>query len=160
MVSFPLDRFIFSTPFTPDGSPHGELHEQYKRKTILTTANYFPYVKTRIQVTHKKQVRLKPILQMKLSRGSLVPGLDTRPQKLDHPDSCCSWNHPFFPDRSNADRGRDRGRPKEDRRIGCGHQTRAARCENHANVPSRLYRAHSESGQERKTQVHLFSSEI
>ena len=43
-------RFIFSTPFTPDGSPHGDLAEQYKRKTILTTVNHFPYIKTRIQV--------------------------------------------------------------------------------------------------------------
>ena len=43
-------RFIFSTPFTADGSPHGDLAEQYKRKTILTTVNHFPYIKTRIQV--------------------------------------------------------------------------------------------------------------
>ena len=43
-------RFIFSTPFTTDGSPHGDLADQYKRKTILTTVNHFPYVKTRIQV--------------------------------------------------------------------------------------------------------------
>jgi hypothetical protein len=49
-------RFIFSTPFTPEGNPHGELHEQYKRKTILTTSNHFPYVKTRIQVVERKQV--------------------------------------------------------------------------------------------------------
>ena len=49
-------RFIFATPFTPDGKPHGELHEQYKRKTILTTSNHFPYVKTRIKVEDRKQV--------------------------------------------------------------------------------------------------------
>ena len=49
-------RFIFATPFTPDGNPHGELHEQYKRKTILTTSNHFPYVKTRIKVEDRKQV--------------------------------------------------------------------------------------------------------
>ena len=52
------DRFIFATPFTPDGNPHGELHEQFKRKTMLTTANHFPYVKTRIQVVDRKQVSL------------------------------------------------------------------------------------------------------
>ena len=46
-------RFIFSTPFTADGSPHGDLAEQYKRKTILTTVNHFPYIKTRIQVGRK-----------------------------------------------------------------------------------------------------------
>ena len=43
-------RFIFATPFTTDGSPHGDLADQYKRKTILTTVNHFPYIKTRIQV--------------------------------------------------------------------------------------------------------------
>ncbi len=59
--SFLLVRFIFATPFTPDGNPHGELHEQYKRKTILTTSNHFPYVKTRIQVVDRKQVVLTPI---------------------------------------------------------------------------------------------------
>lgn len=50
-------RFIFATPFTKTGKAHGELHEQCKRKTILTTANHFPYVKTRIAVVHRKQVR-------------------------------------------------------------------------------------------------------
>lgn len=53
---FISERFIFATPFTPAGRAHGELHEQCKRKTILTTANHFPYVKTRIQVIHRKQV--------------------------------------------------------------------------------------------------------
>ena len=60
--------------------PHGELAEQYKRKTILTTVNHFPYIKTRIQVpqtefnclrvdllhlvgqvAHQKQIILTPI---------------------------------------------------------------------------------------------------
>ena len=50
-----LYRFIFSTPFTTDGSPHGDLADQYKRKTILTTVNHFPYIKTRIQVTISRQ---------------------------------------------------------------------------------------------------------
>jgi hypothetical protein len=52
---------MFATPFTPDGRAHGELHEQYKRKTILTTANHFPYVKTRIQVVDRRQMVLTPI---------------------------------------------------------------------------------------------------
>lgn len=50
------ERFIFATPFTKSGKAHGELHEQCKRKTILTTANHFPYVKTRIQVVARSQV--------------------------------------------------------------------------------------------------------
>ena len=64
--NFNIMRFIFSTPFTPDGSPHGELHEQFKRKTILTTGDttgtiYFPYVKTRIKVVDRKEIVLTPI---------------------------------------------------------------------------------------------------
>ena len=48
--NFNIKEFIFSTPFTPDGNPHGELKDQYKRKTILETEKHFPYVKTRIEV--------------------------------------------------------------------------------------------------------------
>lgn len=50
-----LKNFVFSTPFTNDPNrPHGELHEQHKRKTILTTQCHFPYVKTRIPVVAKR----------------------------------------------------------------------------------------------------------
>ncbi|XP_046442972.1 dedicator of cytokinesis protein 7-like isoform X3 [Daphnia pulex] len=59
--NFNIKRFMYATPFTPDGRAHGELHEQYKRKTVLTTANHFPYVKTRIQVAERRQVVLTPI---------------------------------------------------------------------------------------------------
>ena len=47
---------MYETPFTPSGKPHGELVTQYKRKTILTAANSFPYVKTRVNVVHREQV--------------------------------------------------------------------------------------------------------
>lgn len=43
------------------GKAHGELRDQYKRKTILTTAVHFPYVKTRIQVVNRVQITLTPI---------------------------------------------------------------------------------------------------
>lgn len=59
--NFNIKRFMYATPFTPTGRAHGELHEQYKRKTILTTSNHFPYVKTRIQVVSRKVVELTPI---------------------------------------------------------------------------------------------------
>ena len=77
--------------------PHGELAEQYKRKTILTTVNHFPYIKTRIQVpqtdfnclrvdllhlvgqvAHQKQIILTPIevaiedIQMKVKPVLMV----------------------------------------------------------------------------------------
>ena len=59
-VSFSV-RFIYSTPFTRDGNPHGELNEQYKRKTILKASHHFPYVKTRILVRESKSIVLSPI---------------------------------------------------------------------------------------------------
>ncbi|XP_071954468.1 dedicator of cytokinesis protein 7-like [Antedon mediterranea] len=59
--SYNLRRFVFATPFTQEGRAHGELHEQYKRKTILTTSHAFPYVKTRCTVIHKEEIVLRPI---------------------------------------------------------------------------------------------------
>ncbi|KAG1678326.1 Dedicator of cytokinesis protein 7 [Nymphon striatum] len=59
--NYNIKRFMYSTPFTLDGRPHGELHEQYKRKTTIETACSFPYVKTRIHVIKKKQFVLTPI---------------------------------------------------------------------------------------------------
>uniref|UniRef100_A0A7M5X2J4 Dedicator of cytokinesis protein 7 n=2 Tax=Clytia hemisphaerica TaxID=252671 RepID=A0A7M5X2J4_9CNID len=56
-----LRRFIFVTPFTPSGKAHGELSNQYKRKTVLTVANAFPYIKTRINVTQREELVLTPI---------------------------------------------------------------------------------------------------
>ncbi|XP_068675223.1 dedicator of cytokinesis protein 7-like [Montipora foliosa] len=59
--NFNIRRFMYVTPFTPSGKAHGELVTQYKRKTILTAANSFPYVKTRINVVHREQMVLSPI---------------------------------------------------------------------------------------------------
>ncbi|CAD7079957.1 unnamed protein product [Hermetia illucens] len=59
--NFNIKRFIFATPFTKSGKAHGDLHEQCKRKTILTTINHFPYVKTRLQVVARQQIILEPI---------------------------------------------------------------------------------------------------
>ena len=56
------ERFIYSTPFTFNGRAHGQLYEQCKRKTIITTTQAFPYVKTRVQVQGPHQiVVLSPI---------------------------------------------------------------------------------------------------
>lgn len=52
---------MYVTPFTPSGKKRGDLANQYKRKTTLTVANSFPYVKTRISVIHREQIVLKPI---------------------------------------------------------------------------------------------------
>ncbi|NWY01652.1 DOCK8 protein, partial [Nothoprocta ornata] len=59
--NFNLNRFMYTTPFTTDGRPRGELSEQYKRNTILTTMHAFPYIKTRINVIQKEEFILTPI---------------------------------------------------------------------------------------------------
>lgn len=59
--NYNLRRFMYATPFTLDGRAHGELHEQYKRKTILTTVQAFPYIKTRLTVVERQQIILSPV---------------------------------------------------------------------------------------------------
>ncbi|XP_075064688.1 dedicator of cytokinesis protein 8 isoform X2 [Mixophyes fleayi] len=59
--NYNLRRFMYTTPFTQDGRPRGDLSEQYKRKTILTTMHAFPYIKTRINVIQKEEFILTPI---------------------------------------------------------------------------------------------------
>lgn len=60
--NFNLRRFMYTTPFTKSGRPRGELNEQYKRKTILTTMHAFPYVKTRINVIQKEEASVEGML--------------------------------------------------------------------------------------------------
>lgn len=59
--NFNIKRFVYYTPFTISGRAHGELQEQCKRRTVLTTANHFPYIKTRIQVVDRRQCVVTPI---------------------------------------------------------------------------------------------------
>ncbi|KAM4888495.1 dedicator of cytokinesis protein 6 [Thomomys bottae] len=59
--NYGLRAFLFCTPFTPDGRAHGELPEQHKRKTLLTTEHAFPYIKTRIRVCHREETVLTPV---------------------------------------------------------------------------------------------------
>lgn len=58
--NYGLRTFLFCTPFTPDGRAHGELPEQHKRKTLLSTDHAFPYIKTRIRVCHREEVGRGP----------------------------------------------------------------------------------------------------
>ena len=51
-----LGRFVFSTPYTPSGKAHGEVDEQFMLKTILTSAESFPYVKRRSRVVKADKV--------------------------------------------------------------------------------------------------------
>lgn len=64
--NFNLRRFMYTTPFTKSGRPRGELNEQYKRKTILTTMHAFPYIKTRINVIQKEEVMTTPPAPLRL----------------------------------------------------------------------------------------------
>ncbi|VDN59113.1 unnamed protein product [Dracunculus medinensis] len=56
-----LNRFVYATPFTKDGRPHGDLKDQYKRRTVLITQHSFPYVKTRLRIIDREQIVLTPI---------------------------------------------------------------------------------------------------
>ncbi|KAL0970254.1 hypothetical protein UPYG_G00239490 [Umbra pygmaea] len=56
-----INRFVFETPYTLTGKKHGGVEEQCKRRSVLTTANTFPYVKKRVEVTGEKQVEMKPV---------------------------------------------------------------------------------------------------
>lgn len=58
--NYGLRTFLFCTPFTPDGRAHGDLPEQHKRKTVLSTDHAFPYIKTRIRVCHREEVGGSP----------------------------------------------------------------------------------------------------
>uniref|UniRef100_A0A8C6TP59 Dedicator of cytokinesis 10 n=1 Tax=Neogobius melanostomus TaxID=47308 RepID=A0A8C6TP59_9GOBI len=56
-----INRFVFETPFTRSGKKHGEVEEQCKRRTILTTSSYFPYLKKRIEVVEQHCTEMNPI---------------------------------------------------------------------------------------------------
>lgn len=55
---------MYTTPFTKSGRPRGELNEQYKRKTIITTMHAFPYVKTRINVIQKEEASVEVVEEL------------------------------------------------------------------------------------------------
>ncbi|XP_016887624.1 dedicator of cytokinesis protein 10 isoform X2 [Cynoglossus semilaevis] len=56
-----IRRFVYETPFTLSGKKHGDVEEQCKRRTILTTNASFPYLKKRIQVVEQQSAELNPI---------------------------------------------------------------------------------------------------
>ncbi|XP_043114583.1 dedicator of cytokinesis protein 10 isoform X10 [Puntigrus tetrazona] len=56
-----VNRFVFETPFTLSGKKHGDVEEQCKRKTILTTSSSFPFLKKRIEVVEQQSTEMNPI---------------------------------------------------------------------------------------------------
>ncbi|XP_043547253.1 dedicator of cytokinesis protein 9 isoform X11 [Chiloscyllium plagiosum] len=56
-----IQRFVFEMPFTISGKKQGGVEQQCKRRTILTTTHYFPYVKKRIPVMYQQHVDMNPI---------------------------------------------------------------------------------------------------
>ncbi|XP_067306119.1 dedicator of cytokinesis protein 10 isoform X5 [Pseudorasbora parva] len=56
-----ISRFVFETPFTLSGKKHGDVEEQCKRKTILTTSSSFPFLKKRIEVVEQQSTEMNPI---------------------------------------------------------------------------------------------------
>ncbi|XP_076814693.1 dedicator of cytokinesis protein 7-like isoform X2 [Clavelina lepadiformis] len=59
--NYNIDKFVYATPFTKDGKSHGEMKEQFKRKTYLQVSHTFPYVKTRISVIKRWEKVLSPL---------------------------------------------------------------------------------------------------
>lgn len=56
-----IGRFSFNTPYTLCGKAHGEVDEQYMMKTILTSAESFPYVKRRSSVLKAEKVGMNNV---------------------------------------------------------------------------------------------------
>lgn len=59
--NFNLRRFRYETPFTKDGRAQGDFHEQWKRRSILTTEAAFPHVRKRLRVVDTQEDDFSPI---------------------------------------------------------------------------------------------------
>jgi len=80
--NYGLNQFIFATPFTLTGKSHADsLKDQYKRKTILTVENQFPYVKKRLLVVNKHEIQLTPL-------ENAIEGVESRIEALQSEIRC------------------------------------------------------------------------
>jgi hypothetical protein len=75
--SFNIRRFFFNTPYTPGGKARGELHEQWMRRTVLSTGKCFPYVKRRLEVTNTIKIELNPLEVAILNMTSKINEMKT-----------------------------------------------------------------------------------
>jgi hypothetical protein len=72
-----VGRFFFNTPYTPGGKARGELHEQWMRRTVLSTGKCFPYVKRRLEVTNTIKIELNPLEVAILNMTSKINEMKT-----------------------------------------------------------------------------------
>jgi hypothetical protein len=57
-----VKKFVFETPYSPDGSkPTEDVSKSWKRKILLSTTKAHPFILKRIEVTKKEVKILKPI---------------------------------------------------------------------------------------------------
>ncbi|ULT83041.1 hypothetical protein L3Y34_012341 [Caenorhabditis briggsae] len=56
-----VSMFYYETPYTTEGRAQGDLSSQYKKRTILTVENSFPYIKTRLRVVSRDVLNFSPI---------------------------------------------------------------------------------------------------
>jgi len=83
--SYNIRRFAFSTPYTASGKAHGELEDQCMRKTILMSAESFPYVKRRSKVVRMEKLDLNPLEVAIIGMQDKIESLK-RILKQDPPD--------------------------------------------------------------------------
>jgi len=82
---FNINRFYFETPFVMEGKKMGNMEDQYKRKTVLTTELPFPCLRKRVPIIDKKEYILTPI-------ETSIDLLNSRVQALHHEVSSASPN--------------------------------------------------------------------
>ena len=56
-----ISQFMYETPFTKGGKAHGSVAEQYKRKTILSVSESFPFAVCRLPVSHRREIIVSPL---------------------------------------------------------------------------------------------------
>lgn len=70
-----IRRFIYETPFTASGKAHGNLDEQCKRKTILTSKFYTSALRSKLDNKYmhiSKQIFKHSVGNIRVSKGTFL----------------------------------------------------------------------------------------
>ena len=59
--NFNVRTFRYETPFTKSGKAHGDVDQQWKRRTTLTVEAAFPHVRSRLAVIDTQTADFEPI---------------------------------------------------------------------------------------------------